>query len=212
MGYGTLVELVGEPGIGKTRLTEELRQQCADMNKLKVRCQQYESSTPYFTFRPLLRSLLGVEFTDDGHTNRDVLSARVGELDGELVPWTPLLAAPLDVWVESTPEVDELDPAFRRARLHGVVGSLLSKLVDGATLLVFEDVHWMDEASSELLRHIGTQLPMRPWLACTTRRAVAGGFVAAEGTPPLPALTLRLEPLPEADAKILVAAAASEQG
>src|SRR5205814_7901867 len=78
-------------------------------------------------------------------------------------------------------------------------------------LLLFEDVHWMDDASSELLRHLGTQLPSRPWLTCTTRRPEDGGFAAAEGTPPLPALTLRLEPLPAEDAKTLVRAATGDR-
>jgi tetratricopeptide (TPR) repeat protein len=69
----------------------------------------------------------------------------------------------------------------------------------------------MDDASSELLRYLGTQLPTRPWLACTTRRPGEDGFAAATGTPPLPALTLRLEPLPEDDAKALAVAAAGDR-
>jgi class 3 adenylate cyclase/tetratricopeptide (TPR) repeat protein len=211
MGFGTLVELIGEPGIGKSRLADELRENCADMTYLAARCEQYEASTPYHAFRPFLRSLLGVELNGGGERNRAVLAERLGAIDDELVPWAPLLAAPLDAEVESTPEVDELDPSFRRARLHGVVGSLLGRLLDSPTLLVFEDVHWMDDASSELLRHLGTQLPTRPWLACTTRRPESGGFAAAEGTPPLPALTLRLEPLPDEDAKTLVRAATGDR-
>jgi tetratricopeptide (TPR) repeat protein len=78
--------------------------------------------------------------------------------------------------------------------------------------MLFEDVHWMDEASSELLRHIGTQVPTKPWLACATRRPVAGGFSALEGIPPVPALTLRLDPLPDADALELAVAAGAETG
>jgi class 3 adenylate cyclase/tetratricopeptide (TPR) repeat protein len=207
MGFGTLVELIGEPGIGKSRLADELRENCADMTYLAARCEQYEASTPYHAFRPFLRSLLDVELNGGGEHNRTMLAERLRTIDEELVPWAPLLAAPLDAEVESTPEVDELDPSFRRARLHGVVGSLLGRLLDSPTLLLFEDVHWMDDASSELLRHLGTQLPTRPWLTCTTRRPESGGFAAAEGTPPLPALTLRLEPLPAEDAKTLVRAA-----
>ena len=121
------------------------------------------------------------------------------------MPWAPLLAAPLDVEVEPTPEVNDLDPSFWRARLHGVMGTLLGHLLDSPTLIVFDDVHWMDDASSELLRYLGTQLPTKPWLACTTRRPGEGGFAAATGTPPLPALTLRLDPLPEDDARALAA-------
>ena len=210
-GYGTLVELIGEPGIGKSRLAEELQEQCGDMVKVGARCEQYESGTPYHPFRPLLRSLLDVRLNGGRAHNREVIAERLAEIDEELVPWAPLLAAPLDVEVESTPEVDDLDPAFWRARLHGIVGKVLSSLLDSPTLLLFEDVHWMDDASSELLRYLGTQLPMRPWLACTTRRPGDGGFAAAEGTSPLPALTLRLEPLPAEDAKALVQAAAGER-
>ena len=60
MGFGTLVELVGEPGIGKSRLAQELRENCADMRQVSLRCEQYEASTPYYPFRPFLRSLLDV--------------------------------------------------------------------------------------------------------------------------------------------------------
>ena len=211
MGFGTMVELIGEPGIGKSRLADELRDNCTDMEQITLRCQQYESSTAYHPFRPFLRSLLGVELNGGGEHNRSTLSERLATIDGELVPWAPLLGAPLDVDVETTPEVNDLDPSFRRARLHGVIGSLLGKMLDSPTLLVFEDVHWMDDASSDLLRHLGTQLPTKPWLTCTTRRAEGDGFLAAEGMPPLPALTLRLEPLPPEDAKTLIRAAAGDR-
>ncbi|HJS49093.1 MAG TPA: adenylate/guanylate cyclase domain-containing protein, partial [Gaiellaceae bacterium] len=211
MGFGTLVELVGEPGIGKSRLAEELRDNCADMRQISLRCEQYEASTPYYPFRPFLRTLLDVELNGGGEHNRAVLADRLEAVDQELVPWAPLLAAPLDVEVEPTPEVNDLDPAFWRARLHGVMGKVLEHLLDSPTLLVFDDVHWMDDASSELLRYLGTQLPTRPWLTCTTRRPIEGGFAASEGTPPLPALTLRLEPLPPEDAKTLALAAAGDR-
>ncbi|HWJ45086.1 MAG TPA: tetratricopeptide repeat protein [Gaiellaceae bacterium] len=211
MGFGTLVELVGDPGIGKSRLAEELEEHCAQMVKVRARCDQYQAATAYYPFRPVLRSLLDVDLNGGAAHNREVLAQRLAAIDEELVPWAPLLAAPLDVEVESTPEVDALDPSFWRARLHGVVAKLLGDLLPSPTLLLFDDVHWMDDASSELLRYLGTQLPTRPWLTCTTRRPVEGGFAAAEGTPPLPALTLRLEPLPEIDAKTLIRAAAGDR-
>lgn len=207
-GFGSLVELVGEPGIGKSRLAEELQDYCSGMTMVHARCDQYEATTPYHPFRPLLLSLLNVELNGGGAHNREVLAERLAGIDEELVAWAPLLAAPLDVEVESTPQVDDLDPAFWRARLHGVMGKVFSGLLDSPTLLLFEDVHWMDDASSELLRYLGTQLAGQPWLACTTRRPVQGGFAAGEGNPPLPALSLRLEPLPVDDAKTLIRAAA----
>ena len=205
-GFGSFVELVGDPGIGKSRLTEELEDQCTDMRHVATSCEQYESSTPYFPFRTLLRSLLEVDADGEG------LRERVESIDPELADWLPLLAIPLDIDVESTQAVDELDPSFRRARLHGVVTTLLERLLPDSTLLLFEDVHWMDEASSELLRHIGTQVQTKPWLACATRRPVDGGFSALEGIPPVPAITLRLDPLPEADALELASVVGAERG
>ena len=123
MGFGTMVELVGEPGIGKSRLAEELRENCTDMRQISLRCEQYEASTPYYPFRPFLRSLLDVELNGGREHNRTVLADRLESIDEELVPWAPLLAAPLDVEVETTPEVNDLDPTFWRARLHGVMGN-----------------------------------------------------------------------------------------
>jgi class 3 adenylate cyclase/tetratricopeptide (TPR) repeat protein len=207
MGFGNIVELIGEPGMGKSRLVEELQAQAPDLASVTATCLQYEASTPYFAFRGLLRSLL--ELPHNGAAP-DALRARVQELDADLIPWLPLVALPLDVPVESTKEVEELQPAFRRARLHGVVESVLAKLLASPTLLVIEDVHWMDEASAELLRHLASQISGKPWLICATRRPIEGGFSAAEGVPPVPAMTIQLQPLDSEAAQQLVAQAAAE--
>ena len=207
MGFGNIVELIGEPGLGKSRLVEELQARAPDLRALTASCEQYEASTPYFAFRGVLGSLLGLSANG---TAPDELRGRVEALDPELLPWLPLLALPLDLQVEPTREVDELQPAFRRARLHGVVESLLTKLLDEPTLLVVEDAHWMDEASSELLRHLGSQVSSKPWLICITRRPVEGGFSAAEGVPPIPAMTIHLQPLSADEARELVGTAAAE--
>jgi class 3 adenylate cyclase/tetratricopeptide (TPR) repeat protein len=207
MGFGNMVELIGEPGLGKSRLVEELQARAPDLVTLTASCEQYESSTPYFAFRGVLGSLLGL--SSNGSAPGE-LRQRVEALDPELLPWLPLLALPLDLQVESTLEVDELQPAFRRARLHGAVETLLSKLLGDPTLLVVEDAHWMDEASSELLRHLGSQVSSKPWLICVTRRPVEGGFSAAEGVPPIPAMTIQLQPLSADEARELVGATAAD--
>src|SRR5262249_5889987 len=188
---GNIVELIGEPGMGKSRLVEELEAQAPDLKAVTATCLQYEASTPYFAFRGLLRSLL--ELPQNGAAPA-VLRKRAAELDPDLSPWLPLAALPLDVPVEPTLEVDELQPAFRRARLHGVVEQVLGKLLSEPTLLVIEDVHWMDEASAELLRHLAGQVSSKPWLVCATRRPVGGGFSAGGGGPPVPAMAVHLPP------------------
>ena len=56
---GRLVEVVGEPGIGKSRLVEELLTGADDVLTVCAPCEEYESSTAYFPFRRLLREVLG---------------------------------------------------------------------------------------------------------------------------------------------------------
>ena len=211
MGFGSFVELVGDAGIGKSRILEELCDRAEGLTLVSAACEQYEATTPYHPFRRLLRGLLDVALDGDPEANSVALSGRLEQIDGELVPWTPLVADVIDAPVRSTQEADDLQPAFRRARLHGVVETVLGELLEPPTLLLFEDVHWMDEASSDLLRHLGSRVASKPWLVCSTRRPGSAGFVAAEGNPPVPAMSLRLDPLPEADAHELALAAAAEE-
>jgi class 3 adenylate cyclase/tetratricopeptide (TPR) repeat protein len=211
MGFGSFIELVGDAGIGKSRILEELCDRAEGLTLVSAACEQYEATTPYHPFRKLLRGLLDVAVDGDPEANAVALSDRLERIDQELVPWTPLVADVIDAPVRPTQEADDLQPAFRRARLHGVIETVLGELLEPPTLLVFEDVHWMDEASSDLLRHLGSRVAGKPWLVCATRRPAGGGFVAAEGNPPVPAMSLRLDPLPEDDAHELARAAAAEE-
>jgi class 3 adenylate cyclase/tetratricopeptide (TPR) repeat protein len=202
-GTGRLVEIVGEPGIGKSRLADELRLESPDMLALTVRCEQYEATTPYGSLRPMLHALLDVDLEGDAAHNFRALSERLASADPDLVPWAPLLAVVLDAEVESTAEVDDLDPSFRRARLHAVLTRLLEKLLASPTLLFFEDVHWMDDASAEFLHHLAARLSLFPVLVCVTRRPVGTGFSAGGR-----AVTLELESLGAEESRLLVEAVA----
>jgi class 3 adenylate cyclase/tetratricopeptide (TPR) repeat protein len=210
MGFGSFVELIGDAGIGKSRILEELCDRAEGLTLVSTGCEQYESTTPYFPFRKLLRGLLDVEVDGDPDANSVALADRLERIDPELMPWMPLVADVIDAPVHATPEANDLQPAFRRARLHGVVETVLGELLEPPTLLLVEDVHWMDEASSDLLRHLGSRVATKPWLVCATRRPGESGFLAAAGNPPVPAMSLRLDPLPEADAHELAVAAGAE--
>ncbi len=209
MGFGTVAELVGDAGVGKSRLLDEFKAHAGDLARAGARCDEYESSTPYFVFRSLVRPLVAAD--GDGNVTASELQAVVERIAPHLTPWLPLVALVLDVEVEPTSEVEELQPAFRRARLHGAMEELLRALLPGPSLLLLEDVHWIDEASSELLRHLGATNSNRPWAICCTRRPGDEGFVAAGGTPPVAAMTILLEPLHDDEAAELVRAAAGDR-
>jgi predicted ATPase/class 3 adenylate cyclase len=209
-GRGDLVELVGEAGMGKSRLVVELRALAIEMLPLTVECEPYEASTPYFAFRRLLQSLLDVELGEDPAANTARLSERFSGTAPEVIPWLPLLALVLDRPVLPTREADEVDPIFRRARIHAVVRTLLTKLLPRPTVLIFEDAHWMDEASAELVRHLAEHIHARPWLLCVTRRPETTGFAAARtGTH---AISIQLTPLTTSASADLAAMAGGESG
>ena len=88
---GRVVELVGEPGIGKSRLVEELRREAHDATVLVAGCEEYESSTAYFPFRRLLREVLGIPAEAAAAQVLDRLVHRVEANAPELLPWLPLV-------------------------------------------------------------------------------------------------------------------------
>ncbi len=144
---GRLVELVGEAGIGKSRLAEELRRRASGMPVLDAVCEEYESSTPYFPFRGLLRNLLGIGSSDDPAAAARRLEARVASTAPHFLPWLPLIAIPLELEVSPTTESDRLGERFRKSQLEEVTSEFLGEILSAPTLFVFEDAHWMDEAS-----------------------------------------------------------------
>ncbi|HEY3540906.1 MAG TPA: adenylate/guanylate cyclase domain-containing protein [Gaiellaceae bacterium] len=165
-----LVEIVGEPGIGKSRLVEELKMRALGFTQLVGRCDAYSSASPYAVFRSLLRPLVGITPELDAAEAGAQLTPWVSAVMPDLAPMLPLLALPLGATVAPTKESEEIEPQFRRARLHETVASFLTRILLMPTLLAIEDAHWIDDASRDLLLHLTRAPELRPWLVCVTRR------------------------------------------
>ena len=200
-----VVELIGPAGIGKSRLIRELAALRPGLAFFEASAEQYASSTPYFVIGSFLRTLLHLHTQQGGADDADVLLQHVRDAAPELVPWLPLIALVMDIDVPSTPEAEQLEPRFRRARLHETVTAFLTRLLPEPALLVFDDAHWLDEASRELVLFIITNVIAAPWLICVSRRSDAAltyADIALNGT------TLLLEPL-SPDASLALATAAA---
>lgn len=196
-GRGRLIEVVGEAGIGKTRLLEALRDDAAGLRELHAVCEAYTAHTPYSTWRELLREFIGFGRDDPDDVVADRIRDLVSAEAPELTPWLPLIAIAFDVEIAPTPEIQMLAERNRRTKLHEVVGRFLETLIPEPALIEIENAHHMDAASAELLSSLVGTLARRPWLIGVTRRPSSDGFA-----PPASAAVTRiaLEPLELKDA------------
>ena len=153
-GRGAVVEILGEPGLGKSRLLDELRRRAPGLAHQTVVCDSYESATPYFPFRRWLRALLAIGQGRSAVDAAGDLEDVIARLAPDLSPWAPLVASVMDIPMPDTPETAQLELRFRSARVGSAIGDLLARRLAEPTLIVVEDAHWMDEASAELVRHL----------------------------------------------------------
>jgi class 3 adenylate cyclase/tetratricopeptide (TPR) repeat protein len=201
-----VVELVGEPGIGKSRLVNELRALALGFTQFNSAGEQYASSTPFYAWRNLLRQLVGITPDATAEQAGAQLAPFVSGAMPDIAPWLPLLAIPFDADVLPTPEAEALDPAASREKLLEAVETFLERILMMPTLLVFEDGHWLDDSSRSLLRQLTQKQALRPWLICVTTRPGVESSVHLDG----PVQRLELEPLGAEGAAELALALADE--
>jgi class 3 adenylate cyclase/tetratricopeptide (TPR) repeat protein len=199
---GQLVEVVGEAGIGKSRLVAAFHDRSHQLQRHHLTCELHRASSPYGSTRKLLRPLLGTPTDAPPSQAADELVAFLGDRLPELEEWAPLLAIAIGSELPPTPATASLDQRFLRPRLHELVLELLSELWEGPTLVTIEDAQWMDEASADVLRALCQRLHERPWIVCVTRRELDATF--AEDAP---STTLELAPLDASETTQLVSAA-----
>jgi class 3 adenylate cyclase/tetratricopeptide (TPR) repeat protein len=152
-GRGQVVAIVGEAGVGKSRLTYEFTHshRVQDWLILEASSVSYGKATSYLPVIDLLKGYFKIGDRDDQREMRAKVLGRVLGLDRALEPMLPPLLALLDVPVDD-PAWQNLDPPQRRQRTLDAVKRLLLRESQGQPLLVvFEDLHWIDSETQALL-------------------------------------------------------------
>jgi class 3 adenylate cyclase len=152
-GHGQAVGVVGEPGIGKSRLLAEFRRQLADgrVTWVESRCLSYGTTIPYLLVLDLLRSNCRIAENDAPETVLGKLHAGLREVgmdpdeDGLVLLYLLEIKDVADSPALSNPEAIK-NKTFETLRQLIVKRSLLSPLI-----LVLEDLHWIDKVSEEFL-------------------------------------------------------------
>ena len=166
-GTGGIVVVTGEPGIGKSRLVAELHHRfdagasLAPHGRglwLEGRCVSYGESMPYWPFRDLVRSWLGVSADEPELRVRVALRRSVDHLFGERADAIyPYLGSLFGLVLEPAPaqRLAELSPEALQYRIFEVVQELIARLAeDGPVVVVLEDLHWADATSLQLLERL----------------------------------------------------------
>src|SRR5918999_4165880 len=172
-----LLEIVGEPGMGKSRLVAVARTHAVGFAQVDLAGEQYARTVPYGAWRNALRQLVGITPDRSREEAGLQLAPFVIATMPDLAPWLPLLAVPFDAEVTPTPEVEALDAEQSQERLQASVTTFLERMLMMPTLIVVEDAHWLDDASRFLLRHVAASPVPRPWLVLVTSRPSADPIV-----------------------------------
>ena len=158
---GQIVVLVGEAGVGKSRLVWEVTHSHRTHGWLilESRSVSYGKATPYLPLISLLKGYLGIQDRDNHDEVRQKVSRKLSALDGTLEPTAPALLSLLDVPVRDR-HWQTLEPPQRRQRtLDAIRHLLLRESQAQPLLLVFEDLHWIDSETQAFLDGLVESLP-----------------------------------------------------
>ena len=152
-GHGQVAAIVGEAGVGKSRLVYEFTHshRLQGWLILESASVSYGKATSYLPVIDLLKGYFKIQDRDDLREIREKVTGKLLTLDRALEPTLPALLALLDVPVDDA-AWQTLDPAQRRQRtLDAVRRLLLREAREQPLLLIFEDLHWIDGETQALL-------------------------------------------------------------
>ncbi len=194
----------GEAGIGKSRLTSELAAQLSAQGwrQLVASSQQHTRQTPLSAWREPLRRLVGITGDEVPEAGWFKLRSAIAEIGPELAAFAPLLCELLSLPPQDNEAVAFLEPQERRRYLTSMVVELVASASRGRPLmLTFEDAHWADAPSLELLAAVLHRQDGRLLVLVTSRDSTPPAELTGVSAP----VSIRLRELAPEAARGLVA-------
>jgi class 3 adenylate cyclase len=165
-GHGGVVNVVGPPGIGKSRTAREAAALAAGsgVDVVWAFCESHASDIPFHAVRRLLRALSGIEDLD-GPAARARIRERLPDADPQDFV---LLDDLLGIADPDVPQ-PQIDPDARRRRLTALINTAVLARAE-PSLFIIEDVHWIDAVSESMLADLLTVIPRTPSMVLITSR------------------------------------------
>ena len=155
-GSGQVIGVVGEAGVGKSRLLLEMKNMLphGEHTYLEGRCLHYGGSMAYLPILDILRSYFDIEEGDSESDIKEKIKEKVLRLDERLKTVLPPFQEILSLTVDDGAYL-QLEPAVKKIRTFEAIRDLLVRVSETQPLvLAVEDLHWIDKTSEEFLNYL----------------------------------------------------------
>jgi class 3 adenylate cyclase/tetratricopeptide (TPR) repeat protein len=151
-GRGQIAAVMADPGVGKSRLFYEFRATSqSGWMVLQALSVSYGKASPYLPLIDLLHGYFGIEALDDARRRREKINGRIVTLDPALEDTRSYLFALLGL-AEGNDPLAQMDAEVKKRRtLEAIKRILLRESVNQPLMVIFEDLHWIDEQTQALL-------------------------------------------------------------
>lgn len=210
-GRGQVVGLVGDAGMGKSRLVAEVLQRAEARGATCYggECQSFGLNAGYHVWHAVWRDVFELDGNDTADEQQRRLATLLDRIDPALTERLPLLGAAVNLVIPDNELTESFDAALRKASLEALLVEVFRARVRevGPTVLVIEDAHWLDPLSHDLLEVIGRAVADLPVFVLTVYRPPEAGFLVGPKVSRLPHFTeVRMDRLADADVRSLAVA------
>ena len=158
-GHGQIVAAMAEPGVGKSRLYFEFKAiSQSGWMVLETFSISHGKAGAYLPVLDLLHGYFKIAGGDDERTRREKVAGRIAILDRSLEDALPYLFSLLGI-VEGADPLSQMDGQLKKRRtLEAIKRILLRESLNQPLMVLFEDLHWIDEATQEFLNLLADSL------------------------------------------------------
>jgi class 3 adenylate cyclase len=170
-GAGQVVLIGGEAGIGKSRLTQVLRERAAKPHRTRrYQCSPYHLNSALHPFIEQFEFVAGFARGDSAEQRLDKMESAIAGGAEQAAEWAPLFAGMLSLPVSRYPPLN-LSPQRQKEKLFdALIGQVAALTEDRPMMILVEDLHWIDPTSQELLDALIPRLLSWPVLLVATHR------------------------------------------